>query len=102
MRVVVFRRDAFSREESFRGASSAEIGVLTFVRLRAPSGNYSAGNQLGPYSIQSLLGRGGMGAVYRAIDASGQEIALKVLPREVTEDQRFVLRFKHEAETAAR
>jgi formylglycine-generating enzyme required for sulfatase activity len=76
--------------------------VLIFVRLRAASGNYSAGNQLGPYSIQGLLGRGGMGAVYRAIDASGQEIALKVLPREVTEDQRYVLRFKHEAETAAR
>jgi hypothetical protein len=40
------------------------------------------GARLGRYTIVSLIGRGGMGAVYRATDPTlGRDIALKVLPR---------------------
>ena len=39
------------------------------------------GQRLGPYTIRSLLGVGGMGEVYRAYDDTlGREVAIKVLP----------------------
>jgi formylglycine-generating enzyme required for sulfatase activity len=43
-----------------------------------------------------------MGVVYRAVDPSGQPVALKVLPGDYFEDPRLVLRFKAEGETAAK
>jgi serine/threonine protein kinase len=45
------------------------------------------GTKLGPYEIQSPLGAGGMGEVYRATDTKlGRDIALKVLPAEMAQD----------------
>ncbi len=40
-----------------------------------------AGTRLGPYTIDTCVGRGAVGAVYRAVDANGQAVALKVLVR---------------------
>lgn len=54
------------------------------------------------YEIQAEIGRGGMGIVYRGYDLLLQRaVAIKVLPREFTHDQRFVERFRQEAVLAA-
>ncbi|HZV01007.1 MAG TPA: bifunctional serine/threonine-protein kinase/formylglycine-generating enzyme family protein [Planctomycetota bacterium] len=71
--------------------------------MRAPtSGGVPAGTQVGPWTIEGLLGRGGMGAVYRATGADGRAVALKLLSRDATKDPRFVTRFMREGEVAAR
>ena len=57
-----------------------------------------AGTKLGPYEIQASLGAGGMGEVYRARDTRlGREVAIKVLPAEVSGDSKRRERFEREA-----
>ncbi len=46
-----------------------------------------SGTKLGPYEIQSPLGAGGMGEVYRARDTRlGRDVAIKVLPEALSHD----------------
>jgi Tol biopolymer transport system component len=60
-----------------------------------------AGTRLGPYEIQSALGAGGMGEVYRARDTRlNRDVAIKVLPAGVAEPERLS-RFEQEARAAA-
>ena len=60
------------------------------------------GTKLGSYEIQSALGAGGMGEVYRATDTSlGRDVALKVLPAEMANDPERLARFRREAKTLA-
>jgi eukaryotic-like serine/threonine-protein kinase len=62
----------------------------------------SSGTKLGPYEIQSLLGAGGMGEVYRAKDARLDRIvAIKVLPASFSADHDRMQRFAQEARAAA-
>ena len=59
-----------------------------------------SGTRLGPYEIQSPLGTGGMGEVYRALDTRLDRIvAVKILPSRVSEDPEARERFDHEART---
>jgi len=61
------------------------------------------GDRLGRYEIISLLGKGGMGEVYRARDAElDREVAIKVLPEEVASDVDRLERFKREAKAVAK
>ena len=58
------------------------------------------GIKLGPYQIQSPLGTGGMGEVYRARDTRlDRAVAVKILPKEFSCDPVRKQRFEQEAKT---
>jgi serine/threonine protein kinase/tetratricopeptide (TPR) repeat protein len=68
----------------------------------APRMVLASGTKLGPYEIQSALGAGGMGEVYRATDTKlGRDVALKVLPGDMARDPERLGRFRREAKTLA-
>ncbi len=65
-------------------------------------GSFLAGRRLGPYTIHSPLGAGGMGEVYRARDSKlGRDVAIKVLPHVFTADPDRLARFEREARMLA-
>jgi len=56
------------------------------------------GAQLGPYRIEEVIGCGGMGEVYRAIDTRlGRTVAIKLLPHELTANPAYRHRLLQEA-----
>jgi serine/threonine protein kinase/Tol biopolymer transport system component len=58
------------------------------------------GSKLGPYEIQSPLGAGGMGEVYRAVDTRlDRTVAIKVLPAHLSSDPELKQRLEREAKT---
>jgi serine/threonine-protein kinase len=60
------------------------------------------GAQIGPYRVESLLGAGSMGEVYRATDTTlGRQVAIKVLPPTFASDPERVARFRREAQILA-
>jgi len=60
------------------------------------------GTQLGSHEITALLGKGGMGEVYRARDLKlKREVAIKILPPEFAQDIDRISRFQREAEVLA-
>src|SRR5213080_317043 len=60
-----------------------------------------AGTQLGRYEIRSKTGAGGMGEVYRARDEKlNRDVAIKVLPASLSQDEDRLRRFEQEARAA--
>ncbi len=58
----------------------------------------AAGTKLGPYEVQSPLGAGGMGEVYRALDTRlDRNVAIKILPSHLSENTEARQRFEREA-----
>jgi serine/threonine protein kinase len=62
----------------------------------------AAGKQLGPYKIETPLGKGGMGEVFRATDTRlHRTVAIKILPRDKVADPERKKRFLQEARAAS-
>src|SRR6476646_5158109 len=61
-----------------------------------------SGTRLGRYAIIGQLGRGGMGVVYEAEDTLlKRQVAIKLLPKEVSSNPESLTRFLREAQAAA-
>ncbi|MDJ0976267.1 MAG: protein kinase, partial [Planctomycetota bacterium] len=92
-------REVFPMLAVMEGVKPASgSGSLTGVRALDPGVR-----RLGDYRLLRVVGRGGMGVVYEAEQATlGRRVALKVLPPQATMDTRFVERFRIEAQAAAR
>ena len=57
----------------------------------------------GKFAIESFVGGGAMGAVYKARQIALEKmVAIKVMHREIATDEKFVTRFKREAKAASR
>jgi len=88
-RLVATGGPATSGESSSSGAGSSR------PRL-------AGGTRLGPYRVAALIGKGGMGEVYRARDTSlGRDVALKVLRSAAFGQTTRLTRFDHEARALA-
>jgi eukaryotic-like serine/threonine-protein kinase len=62
---------------------------------------FEAGARIGPYEILALIGKGGMGEVYRARDERiGRDVAIKFLPASFGESPDRLRRFEQEARSA--
>ena len=60
------------------------------------------GTRLGPYEVTDLVSASGMGEVYRARDTRlGRDVAIKVLPEQVSHDAAVLARFDREARAVA-
>jgi hypothetical protein len=93
-------------EEPTRGISmraGAEApGAPEATYLSSEHGRFEPGTRLGTrYRIVALLGKGGMGEVYRADDLElGQSVALKFLPEAVSANAAELARFRNEVRVA--
>src|SRR5712691_8185398 len=100
--------DLLRELESLLAQHDAESGFLESPAVAAVADQIAddaqhlpIGKQLGHYGIEALLGRGGMGEVYRARDTKlGREVAIKVLPAAFSADADRLHRFQQEAQAA--
>ncbi|MEP7306333.1 MAG: serine/threonine-protein kinase, partial [Acidobacteriota bacterium] len=90
-----------AQEAGSAGFLSTPAGVLAGAVKHSGALSF-IGQRLGAYQIQSFLGAGGMGEVYRARDSRlGRDVAIKILPRLFRTDADRLARFEREARTLA-
>ena len=106
LRDVVEKLLELSVEEDSLFPSGAMKGPIWEEVARELQGGDDAsivpGDHIGPYAVLGLLGRGGMGSVYRAKDPDlEREVAIKVLSRDFADDNSTLRRFEREAKLLA-
>lgn len=98
---------ACASDQSLRREVESLLGAddearTSFLQSPPPRVQLEKGARLGDYEIQSLLGAGGMGEVYRARDLRlRRDVAVKVLPTFFSSDNERMRRFEQEAQAAA-
>ncbi len=86
--------EAIMRQDGSALDHPAWVGREGLIQLET----VAAGTVLGPYRIEGIIGSGGMGEVYRAMDTRlGRTVAIKLLARELTANLAYRLRFLQEA-----
>jgi hypothetical protein len=98
----VCARDQSLRQDVESLLASSDEARSSFLQSSAMRVTLTKGTRLGDYEVQSLLGAGGMGEVYRAHDRRlDRDVAIKVLPSFLPSDPERLRRFEHEARAAA-
>jgi eukaryotic-like serine/threonine-protein kinase len=82
---------AHEQSGDFIAGSAADVAALLL------GAGALRGKQVAQYQVEGLLGSGGMGEVYLAIDRMGRNVALKVLAPRLVRERQHVTRFLHEA-----
>src|SRR5262249_1243488 len=91
-------RDDGAAKSIMRDNAFAAAQELEPEELSQTAPQLLAGQSIGAYKILSLIGRGGMGAVYRARDERlRRDVAIKVLPASLANDAERLRRFEQEA-----
>ncbi|HLY19370.1 MAG TPA: protein kinase [Bryobacteraceae bacterium] len=87
-------------EQAEASFSSRSVAVRDI--LGAIGSAFLAGKMLGVYRMEAIVGEGGMGIVYQAVDTRGsRHVAVKVLPHEFALDSPWRRRFSREVRTTA-
>src|SRR5712692_6192049 len=82
--------------------ASSDEARSRFLQSTAARVTLTKGTRLGAYEVQSQIGAGGMGEVYRARDRRlDRDVAIKVLPAFLSSDPDRLRRFEQEARAAA-
>jgi serine/threonine protein kinase len=79
-------------------------GLAPGSSIACPACNHEFGitQTFDHYRLETLLGEGGMGSVYRATDLNlNREVAIKVLKPEISNDRKFIANFLREVEITA-
>jgi serine/threonine protein kinase len=90
------------RDEDKAKSFLEEHALDVASRLKARTQPSLLGRRLGSFNLISMLGKGGMGEVYRAKDQKlGRDVAIKVLSEEFAQDDMRISRFQREAKLLA-
>ncbi len=86
------------RADAFMQTSALNVAAKTLAASQVTSENESNIGDIGPYHLLKLIGEGGTGNVYLAVDTRlDRKVAIKILSVDFTEDVDRVARFKQEA-----